>query len=199
MNNTTKNNNFLNFIQKYANEQKKQMDDELIQFKETELKKAEEEGLRDAYMLIQHEISAHRADIARKLAKQEQDSLAGIYKRRREMQSEIFRAVYEKLLVYVQTDEYKKKLLSSASKMSGLFKDRECTVFISKQDTRFENDIKQCFSSSIKIEISDKIELGGIKGVCKALSICADDTLDSKLLNQVQWFTENSQLKISIL
>ena len=46
-------------------------------------------------------------------------------------------------------------------------------------------------------EFADKsIKIGGIKGFCKAMNIVADETLDSKLYAQKEWFIENSGLSV---
>ena len=50
--------------------------------------------------------------------------------------------------------------------------------------------------SNCTVEYDDSILIGGIKGFCEEMSVIADDTLDTKLSNQLQWFAENSNLKV---
>ena len=44
--------------------------------------------------------------------------------------------------------------------------------------------------------MSDSIKIGGILAVNKVMSLVVDETLDSKLEEQRNWFEENSKLNI---
>ena len=74
--------NFLNAIQKYADEQKHKIESEVERFKREELKKAEDEGLKDAYVLIQKEMGAMRIGISSEMAKREEKSKQALYQKR---------------------------------------------------------------------------------------------------------------------
>ena len=69
-------------------------------------------------------------------------------------------------------------------------------TFISENDNKFAQDIKAQFNGEVTVENDVAIKIGGIKGFCKDLKIVADNTLDSKLNSQKDWFTENSGLKV---
>ena len=56
--------------------------------------------------------------------------------------------------------------------------------------------LKALFSGETEVCTDKTIKIGGIKGYCKALSIVADETLDSKLYAQREWFIENSGLSV---
>ena len=61
---------------------------------------------------------------------------------------------------------------------------------------KFADEIKSVFSGNVDVKADNMIKIGGIIGNCKDKNIVADNTLDSKLDNQKEWFTENSQLKV---
>ena len=67
---------FLAAIQKYADEQKDNINNEVEQFKAEELKKATDEGLQDAYNLIHKEMDAMRTAISSEMAKRGEDGKA---------------------------------------------------------------------------------------------------------------------------
>lgn len=197
MYNTKKNNNFLQAIQKYANQQKEEMALEVEQFKTKEMKKAEEEGLRDAYHLIQQEISLKRGDITRQLAQREQESLKELFTRRKELTCEIFEEAKQRLQKYAKTQQYKEQTINSAKKMAELFAGSACALYISGNDKELVPQLSACFpEGNAVIETVPDITIGGIKGVCKSMNIIADSTLDSKLEQQLIWFKENSSLKV---
>ena len=52
------------------------------------------------------------------------------------------------------------------------------------------------FAGSTEVVADKSIKIGGIKGFCKAMNIVADETLDSKLYAQKEWFIENSGLSV---
>ena len=56
--------------------------------------------------------------------------------------------------------------------------------------------IKAVFAGSTEVVADNSIKIGGIKGFCKAMNIVADETLDSKLYAQKEWFIENSGLSV---
>ena len=67
----SKTDNFLKAIEKYAEEQRSKIQSEAEDFKEKELNKAEEEGLREAYVLIQKKMTDIKTQIASELSKAE--------------------------------------------------------------------------------------------------------------------------------
>ena len=87
-------------------------------------------------------------------------------------------------------------LIKSAKEIADIFKENSCVIFISENDNKFAQDIKAQFSGEVTVENDVAIKIGGIKGFCKDLKIVADNTLDSKLNSQKDWFTENSGLKV---
>ena len=87
-------------------------------------------------------------------------------------------------------------LIKSAKEIADIFKENSCVIFISEIDNKFAQDIKAQFSGEVTVENDVAIKIGGIKGFCKDLKIVADNTLDSKLNSQKDWFTENSGLKV---
>lgn len=187
---------FLNAIQNSAEKEKQQIEDEIKALKEAELKKSEDEGLSEAFEFIQKEIEKKRASIRTELAKKERQSLAELFMLRKEMTEKVFARATEKLTAFTQTSEYKEKLLDSAKKLSELFGSNACTLQVKESDLRFKDEIASAFKTTPKIETDNTIKLGGIKGVCTSMKIIADETLDSRLELQYDWFIRNSTLKV---
>ena len=50
--------------------------------------------------------------------------------------------------------------------------------------------IKVSFGNNCEIKFDDEILIGGIKGVSSEKSMAVDETLDSKLESQKDWFCE---------
>ena len=114
----SKTDNFLKAIEKYAEEQRTKIESEAADFKEKELNKAEEEGLREAYVLIQKEMTDVKTQIAAELSRAENASRKKIFIRRKEIEDEVFELAKEKLIAYAKTDQYVKSVEESAAKIS---------------------------------------------------------------------------------
>ena len=57
-------------------------------------------------------------------------------------------------------------------------------------------EIKALFGGIAEVLADKTIKIGGVKGYCKSMGIIADETLDSKLDAQREWFTENAALSV---
>lgn len=196
MENAKKTNSFLSAIEKYAKQQKDQMVSEVEKFKADELKKAEEEGLKEAYNIIQSEIASKKTQITSQLARREQQAKMQLFSRRKEMTDEIFCKVRKKLLDYSKKDEYKEKLIANAKKASELVNGKSCVLFVKQDDTEFAKQLAKHFGKGTEIKAANDIQLGGFRCYCEELSIIIDETLDSKLSDQEKWFAENSTLRV---
>lgn len=188
--------NFLSAIQKYADEQKRQIEEEVNEFKVKELKKAEEESLEEAYDIIQHEITNKRNFIKKDLALKEAESRKELFILRNQMNKQIFEEATKKLLEFSNSSEYKDRLLKNAKKFAELFGNNNCDIYISESDLCYTSEISAIFNGNATIHADNSIKLGGIKGDCDALNICADSTLDRLLELQQNWFVCNSNLKV---
>ena len=62
---------------------------------------------------------------------------------------------------------------------------------------KHKNKIFLAFGRKCDIESTDEITIGGMTGLSKKLGMLADETLDSKLEQQREWFFENSGLKVT--
>lgn len=196
MENAKKTNNFLEAIEKYAQQQKQQMASEFEVFKAAELKKAEEEGLKEAYNIIQNEIAAKKSEITSQLARREQESRLNLFSRRKEMTDEIFSQVKEKIIGYTKTDKYKEKLLSFAKEVKNAVNGNSCVLYLRSDDMKYSDELLSVFDGKASAEEADDILLGGLRCYCEEMSMIFDETFDSRLEAQVQWFTENSTLKV---
>lgn len=194
--NVNKTENFLNAIQKYAEQQKLDMQKEIEAFKAEEMDKAEREGLQAAYDIIHEEMALQKAEIARDLAKKEKASKDQLFIERKRMMEEVFSLATEKLISYTQSAEYEQKLLKQAESIAEIFKNQSCTVYVNEKDLKFSDKLKAYFSEDTQVMSANDIKIGGVKVHCPSKAMIADETLDSKLEAQKQWFIENSALKV---
>lgn len=196
MEKTAKTDNFLKAIQKYASEQRDAMHTEVEQLKEEKIKEAESKGKADSEKYINDKLEAKRNEETSKVAKLMQEGQRKLFLERSKMTDNVFDKAKEKLIDFTKTDEYIKKLEKSAKDIATLFGNNKCVLYVSKADLCNADKIGLAFNGNAEVLADNTIKIGGIKGYCEAMSIVADETLDSKLYAQKEWFIENSGLSV---
>lgn len=196
MENTTKTDNFLTAIKKHAEKQRQSIQTEVKHIKEEKIKEAEKKGKLDSEKYISDKLEAKKNEETSKVAKLMQEGQKELFLKRMEMTESVFNKAEEKLIKYTQTDEYSHKLIDSAKAISEIFGDKNCTLNISEKDLGNADKISALFSGKAEVTADKSIKIGGIKGYCSELNIIADETLDSKLAAQREWFVENSGLSV---
>lgn len=196
MEKSAKTDNFLNAIKKYADEQRNAMRIEVEQLKEEKIKEAEKKAKYDSEKLIAEKLEAKRNEQTALLAKKTQEGQKKLFLERTEMTDNVFKKAEEKLIEYTKSAEYSEKLLQSANEIAALFGDEKSMLYINEKDMAYSDKIKALFGGSAEISADKTVKIGGIKGYCENMGIVADDTLDSKLYAQKEWFVENSGLSL---
>ena len=179
-----KTSNFLKAINKYAAEQRKEIKTRAEEFRKYELQKAEAEVLRDAYYLIQNEMAQMKKNIASEVSKLEFEKRRELFAKRQTIMNDVFKKAQDKLLK------------NYAGAVSKILKKSGTVLYICKRDEGFIDVIREAYGKICKVEVSDSIKIGGILAVNKVMSLVVDETLDSKLEEQRNWFEENSKLNI---
>ena len=193
----SKTDNFLKAIEKYAAEQRSKIESEAEEFKSKELNKAEEDGLKEAYVLLQKKMLSINTSIARELSKAENASRKSTFAKRQEIEDKVFERAKEKLLEYAGTDKYITKLLESAKTVSEKLTADDVTLYVCERDLKLKNKIISAFGRKCDVQASNEIQIGGIMGISRKAGLLADETLDTGLQNQKEWFCENSGLTIT--
>ena len=196
MEKNNKTDNFLKAINKYSKLERQQIQNDIETVREEELKNAEANGKKMARDFIAKEYSAVKTAVTGQYAVKNLEAQGKVYQKREEITNSVFEKAFKKLKDFTSTPRYKDLLIKSAKEIADIFKENSCVIFISENDNKFAQDIKAQFSGEVTVENDVAIKIGGIKGFCKDLKIVADNTLDSKLNSQKDWFTENSGLKV---
>lgn len=194
---TSKTDNFLKAIEKYAEEQRTKMRSEAEVFKAKEMNRAEEEGLKEAYVMIQKKMSEINDQISSELSRAETESKKRIFIKRREIEDEVFAKAEKKIIEYTATDKYISRLEKSAGKIGKVLDADDVILYVREKDMAHKNKLIKAFGRNCEVAVSDEIKLGGITGLSRSLGRIADETLDSGLAEQHEWFYENSGLKVT--
>lgn len=191
-----KTDNFLKAIKKYAGAQKKAMEGEVKQLKSERLKEAEEKAKRDSEALKKQKLNEVHNSQTAKLATKIQEGQKQLYIARAQMTEEVFKLASDKLKAYAQTAEYRAKLNDSAKAVAELFGGKDCIIYVNERDIAEAEQFKSLFSAGSEVKADKTIQIGGVKAYCESMGIIADETLDSKLDLQREWFVENAELSV---
>ncbi len=195
MNQNTKTSNFLNTIDKYAQRQKAQIEEEVEQIRKKKIEQATEEGLQDAYKLIQNEISQKKIELLTEYAQKEQKARVELFSLRRKIIFDIETAVKERITAFTQTERYREKLLEYSEELDAFFGGAASVVYLSSKDMNMRSEIEGIIRNS-SVQEDSSIQLGGLKGYCKEKRIIADNTYEAKLNDAMKHFIEKSALEV---
>ena len=191
-----KTDNFLKAIKKYANAQKKAMKGETKQLKSERLRQAEKKAKQDSEHMKREKLAKMRSRHTAMIAAQTQKAQKELFLTRAGMTDEVFGLASEKLLAYAKTPEYAQKLRDSAGEIAALFGDNDCVLYLNERDLDAAGELQALFGGKAEVQADKTIQIGGVKGYCPAMRIIADETLDSKLEEQRDWFVENASLSV---
>lgn len=196
-NNEEKAYTFLEAIDKYAHEQREKLKSDAKAVKEQEIEKAETEILNEMYNMIQDKMAKMKAKIIGQISKKEMACKNSLLKNREQISREVFNSVKDKIVKFTQTEEYIKLLEKLAKNMANVLTQDGTKLYINPVDVKFSPMLEKAFEGKdCLIETDESIKLGGIRGYNANMGIVIDETLDSKLEAQLDWFKEHSGLSV---
>jgi V/A-type H+-transporting ATPase subunit E len=189
-------NKFSAAIFKDANARKEAILQEVEAYKKETLAQAEDEILNEAYHLIQSQITSIRNACTREVSIEELESRRILLKKREEIVARVFEDAKARLLDYSKTDAYRERFLSRLGTLNQTYDLSGCTLKIKSSDSISKADIAAVAGESVAIEPSEDIQIGLFILVDPKNGVIIDETLDSKLLEQHDWFAQNSKLGV---
>lgn len=187
---------FFDAITKDAEERHEEMTRKTRETVESGLEKAKTKAHSQAQAKIERERMLKEQEFNRTVADERTQQRARLTDKRGAITDEVFGDAREKLTAFTESDGYADFLKKSAAGFAAVFPQRDVTVYVRPGDMRFADDIKNAFGRDCKVESSDEITIGGCRAGVVGGSTVADDTLDTRLEAQREWFLENSGMSV---
>lgn len=187
---------FFDAITKDAEERHEEMTRKTRETVESGLEKAKTKAHSQAQAKIERERMLKEQEFNRTVADERTQQRARLTDKRGAITDEVFGDAREKLVAFTESDGYADFLKKSAAGFAAVFPQRDVTVYVRPGDMRFADDIKNAFGRDCKVESSDEITIGGCRAGVVGGSTVADDTLDTRLEAQREWFLENSGMSV---
>lgn len=186
---------FSQAINHYAEEQRKKIEDEISSFKEKELEEAEIEVLTECYRLIQKEMTQMRNGISREMAQREIDARRELLNKRQKIMDEVFQRASNSLKGFAAGDKYQAHLKKTAEKLAQIFHSAGTVVCLKQEDEKYQ-ELIHGIMGDCTFQTDRTISIGGIRAYHSDMGIMADETLDTLLENQREWFEEHSGMTV---
>lgn len=167
------------------------------EYRQSALKKAEDEVLQELYSKIQDEISEIRGSTTRSVSQQEAQSRQSLLLKREELTNSVFLHVRKMLLEYTKTPAYQKFMLDLAKEMAKIYPLENSTIMLKADDYSMASQLDEVFGKKCRILADENIHIGGMKLMNQGAGIFVDETLDSRLEDQKPWFYSHSGLSIT--
>lgn len=187
---------FFDAITKDAEERHEEMTRKTRETVESGLEKAKTKAHSQAQAKIERERMLKEQEFNRAVANERTQQRARLTDKRGAITDEVFGDAREKLTAFTESDGYADFLKKSAAGFAAVFPQGDVIVYVRPGDMRFADDIKKAFGRDCKVESSDEITIGGCRAGVAGGSTVADDTLDTRLEAQREWFLENSGMSV---
>lgn len=187
---------FFDAITKDAEERHEEMTRKTRETVESGLEKAKTKAHSQAQAKIERERMLKEQEFNRTVANERTQQRARLTDKRGAITDEVFGDAREKLVAFTESDGYADFLKKSAAGFAAVFPQGDVIVYVRPGDMRFADDIKNAFGRDCKVESSDEITIGGCRAGVAGGSTVADDTLDTRLEAQREWFLENSGMSV---
>ena len=165
----------------------------LAEAKELEIEAYEQiknEAKKDADALLAKELAEISSNASVEASLSQEEKTKKLVETREGYVAKIFKEAKNRLTEFVNGDDYKTYLIKHMEKISSLYQMSDSILKIRQNDTKYADGI------DLTVEVSDEIKIGGFIIENKATNVVIDESLDTALENQKEWFYKTSGLMI---
>lgn len=167
---------------------------EAEELRNSELEKNKDVQLEKSYKEIQKKSQELKKKFKREVAKYGLDAKRKILVKRTEITKKVFDDVAKKLLSFYNSDEYNTYIINKLKKFSNENSISDVTIYVGKKDYENPQNIKEAYSLPCTVVEDKSINLGGFIVKHADKNIYFDETLDTILAEQKEYFIQNSEL-----
>lgn len=154
------------------------------------------EAKKDAEELLSRELAEISSNASVEASFSQEEKTKRLVEKRDEYVANIFSEAKDKLVVFVNSKDYQAYLIKHMEEIGKQYQMDNSTLLLRKDDLKFKDALINAYGIALDVEVNDKIEIGGFIIENKATSVVVDESLDSALLNQKDWFYKTSGLMI---
>lgn len=182
-------------IQRVSGKEIEKIESEIDTIRQKSIEEMEEEAQREAGLTKDQEIKEMMADQAIRISKLHEETNRKLMKKRRELFDAVFDEAKIKLKEYASSSECIQLLKQKASDLGKKDFDH-VTFYTAKKDSELLKALQEAYGKACDGKADETIELGGFRMECESRGIVIDETFDTGLDEQKDWFYTNSGLFI---
>lgn len=183
-------------IQRVSNIQIKELDHEIDTIRKETIANLEEEAQNEAGLLRDSELREMQSDFAIQASRLREEQSRKLMQKRRELNEEIFTEVKKQLLAFCESDRYEPMLIEKLTACAKQYANKNVDIHIAPKDEAYRKTMEKAYGKGCNIICDDQILIGGFLLNYKEDGIVIDETLDTALDDQREWFFANSGLFI---
>ncbi|WP_303194148.1 V-type ATP synthase subunit E [Thomasclavelia spiroformis] len=154
------------------------------------------EAKKDADALLAKELVEISSNASVEASLSQEEKTKKLVETREAYVTKIFKEAKNRLNEFVNSDGYKMYLIKHMEKISSLYQMSDSILKLRQNDTKYADDLVKAYGIDLTVEVSDEIKIGGFIIENKATNVVVDESLDTALENQKEWFYKTSGLMI---
>ena len=154
------------------------------------------EAKKDADALLAKELVEISSNASVEASLSQEDKTNKLVETRGAYVTKIFKEAKNRLNEFVNSEGYKMYLIKHMEKISSLYQMSDSILKLRQNDTKYADDLVKAYGIDLTVEVSDEIKIGGFIIENKATNVVVDESLDTALENQKEWFYKTSGLMI---
>lgn len=154
------------------------------------------EAKKDAETLLTKELAEISSNASVEASLSQEEKTKKLVEKRNQYVANIFNDAKDKLVAFVNSEDYKDYLISHIEEIGKLYPMEDSTLILRKEDVGYQDEMIKAYGMELKVEVSDKIAIGGFIVENRATNVVVDESLDFALENQKDWFYKTSGLMI---
>ena len=154
------------------------------------------EAKKDADALLAKELVEISSNASVEASLSQEEKTKKLVETREAYVTKIFKEAKNRLNEFVNSEGYKMYLIKHMEKISSLYQMSDSILKLRQNDTKYADDLGKAYGIDLTVEVSDEIKIGGFIIENKATNVVVDESLDTALENQKEWFYKTSGLMI---
>ena len=154
------------------------------------------EAKKDADALLAKELVEISSNASVEASLSQEEKTKKLVETREAYVTKIFKEAKNRLNEFVNSEGYKMYLIKHMEKISSLYQMSDSILKLRQNDTKYADDLVKAYGIDLTVEVSDEIKIGGFIIENKATNVVVDESLDTALENQKEWFYKKSGLMI---
>lgn len=188
---------FLDSINRETQENYNKVLSEIEELNKKELSQAEEYAEKQAHDFLNKSIANSKSDANNKISVELSVGRKKLSELRSKITAEVFDDAKNKLSAFAESEDYSAFIEKSAQSLYDLLGDG-AKVYVRESDLKFTEFISNAFKNHCTVLVDYDITIGGLKAQNADGTLIADDTLDTRLSQQYEWFLSNCNLSIEL-